>query len=128
VSEEVWFYFCGNDRTAESVISTRLAVGGVPVCTPRDGPVGHAVFCFAEINDLLWASLREISRRARGRVLALATSASNLREDVTWRLLENGASDVLAWNEGDRAVEQNKLVEMVRQAPLLPAPAEAASA
>jgi transcriptional regulator with GAF, ATPase, and Fis domain len=106
VSEEVWFYFCGNDRTAESVISARLAFEGVPLCSPRDGPVGHAVFCFAEINDLLWVSLREISRRARGRVLALATSASNLREGVSWRLLESGASDVLAWNEGDRAVEQ----------------------
>ena len=106
MSEEVWFHFCGNDRTAETVISTRLAVEGVPLCCPRDRPVGYGLFCFAEINDFLWASLQEISRRARGRVLALATSASNLREGVSWRLLESGASDVLAWNEGDRAVDQ----------------------
>ena len=107
MSEEAWFYFCGNDRTAESVISTRLAGEGVSLSSTRDVPVGNGVFCFAGISDSLWDSLREISRRARGRVLALATSASNLGEGVSWRLLESGASDVLAWNEGDdRVVHQ----------------------
>jgi transcriptional regulator with GAF, ATPase, and Fis domain len=106
MSEKVWFYFCGNDRTAESVISTRLAVEAFPLRSLGEGPTGHGVFCFEEINDVLWASLQEISRKARGRVLALATSPSSLREGVSWRLLENGASDVLAWEEGSRAVDQ----------------------
>ena len=103
--KEVWFYFCGNDRTAESAISTCLAAEGVALGSPGDGPVGNGVFCFAEVNGLLWASLREITCRARGRVLALSTSASNLRQGVSWRLLEGGASDVLAWN-GETAVNQ----------------------
>jgi transcriptional regulator with GAF, ATPase, and Fis domain len=106
MSEEVWFYFCGNDHTAESVISARLAVEGFPLRSLAEGLTGHGVFCFEEINDVLWTSLREISRRARGRVLALATSSSSLHEGVSWRLLENGASDVLAWEEGGRAVDQ----------------------
>jgi len=91
---------------AERVISTRLALEGISLCPPGDGTLGHGVFCFAEISDLLWESLREISSRARGRVLALATSASNLRPGISWRLLQNGASDVLAWDGGNHAVEE----------------------
>lgn len=104
--EDVWFYFCGNDGMTERVISTRLALEGISLCPPGDGTLGHGVFCFAEISDLLWESLREISSRARGRVLALATSASNLRPGISWRLLQNGASDVLAWDGGNHAVEE----------------------
>ena len=104
--EDVWFYFCGNDGMAERVISTRLALEDISLCPPGDGTLGHGVFCFAEISDLLWESLREISSRARGRVLALATSASNLRPGISWRLLQNGASDVLAWDGGNHAVEE----------------------
>jgi len=106
VPEDVWFYFCGNDGMTERVISTRLALEGISLCPPGDGTLGHGVFCFAEISDLLWESLREISSRARGRVLALATSASNLRPGISWRLLQNGASDVLAWDGGNHAVEE----------------------
>jgi transcriptional regulator with GAF, ATPase, and Fis domain len=102
--KEVWFHFCGDDRTTEGVISRRLAETGVHLCT-LDEAHGHGVLCFAEINDALWASLQEVGHRAHGRVLALATSSSCLSEDVSWRLLGAGASDVLAWDEGGVAAD-----------------------
>lgn len=108
MSKEVWFHFCGNDNTAENVILTRLGVEGVPLRPLGDFPVGHGLFCFTEINDVLWSALREISGKSRGRVLVLATSPADLREGISWRLLECGASDVLVWDEDGRAINQIK--------------------
>jgi transcriptional regulator with GAF, ATPase, and Fis domain len=63
-----------------------------------DRPSGLGVPLFTEINQQLYESLRAFSYNGRDRVLAVAESRAVLHDGCVWRLLQAGASDVLAWD------------------------------
>ena len=63
-------------------------------------PSGPGVLCFSAISQHLCERLRELSRNGIERVIAVAVSAPHLTNHDAWRLIQAGASDVLAWNSG----------------------------
>jgi hypothetical protein len=98
VRTEAWFHFSGNDRFSEAGILESLASAGVGL-TPFDARSSrcHGVICFTEIDEALLTSFREMVRATSGRVLAVAASPECLSARESWRLLQSGASEVLAW-------------------------------
>jgi transcriptional regulator with GAF, ATPase, and Fis domain len=100
VRTEAWFHFSGDNRSTEAGVLENLALAGVDLC-PFDTRSSrrHGVICFTEIDDTLLTSLREMSRTAAGRVLAVAASPGVLNSRDSWRLLRSGAAEVLVWEE-----------------------------
>jgi len=103
-SPELWVYFSGGDRTLEEAVRASLADCGIQlVLAEGSSRETQGVVCFTEITDELLAVLHERSKT--GRVLALAINGS-LPTGTSWRLLNAGASDVLAWDGGGLVARQ----------------------
>jgi len=103
-----WFHFCGEDHSAENAIRAQFTAAGIGLCSfEESGGQGYGVLCFPEFNNAVLISLQETRLRG-GRILALATSPSILRENNSWELLHAGASDVLAWDEQGFVLNQIK--------------------
>jgi transcriptional regulator with GAF, ATPase, and Fis domain len=103
-----WFHFCGEDRSTESNIRAHFTAAGIGLCSfEESGWQGYGVLCFPELSNAVLTSLQETRLRG-GRILALATSPSILRENNSWQLVHAGASDVLAWDEHGLVLNQIK--------------------
>ena len=69
-------------------------------------PAGLGVLLFDDVSDELYAALRELSRGGQERILAVAMPSTVLDTTSPWRLLQAGASDVIAWDRSpDPATE-----------------------
>jgi transcriptional regulator with GAF, ATPase, and Fis domain len=105
-SQQGWFYFYGDDRAVEDKIRTGLAAAGVALCPVQESPQGHGIVCFSQADGQLWNLLGALRRGNRGLVIALAAPPFSPEPGMTWRLLEQGASEVLAWDDGSDVASQ----------------------
>src|SRR5579862_1696659 len=80
----------------ESEIRTSLEAAGLPTTAEFAGRYGIA--CFGDVDDELVASLHDIRRDPRRRIVAIAASGEAAGSGTVWRLLHAGASDVLNWS------------------------------
>jgi len=94
--QESWLHFHGSDRRAEREIRANLTAAGVNLCPMPDSSEGHGIVCFSQFDIQLLDFLRSVRREGRGSVIALAAPPLVLEPRMTWRLLEHGASEVLA--------------------------------
>lgn len=99
VAPIVWLYYFGPvDASRRSVIAQTLLQAGINIGTLNlDAPQGPGIVVFTEITQPLCDFLLEISRNGLERVLAVAASSALIGSGA-WRLLQAGASDVLAWD------------------------------
>jgi hypothetical protein len=93
-----WHHFVQRcDATVRSTILQALASAGVNTCArASETALGPGVLFFDRVDSELCDFIRQVSRNGLERVLAVAVSGATLGGDI-WRLLEYGASDVLAW-------------------------------
>lgn len=112
---EAWFYFYGDNRSAENDIRMALASAGVNLYSMPDSSPGYGIVCFSEVGDGLFALLRRVRRESQGPVIALAVGPDGLEPGMSWRLLEQGASEVLLWGvPGDVALQMRARLERWR--------------
>lgn len=93
-----WFHFFGGDRSSEEDIRTALDRAGVPLCSMQDSAQRHGIVCFSEADNRLFDFLRGLRSESKRMVVALAAPPLALDSRTIWRLLEHGASEVLAWD------------------------------
>ena len=93
-----WCELFGRGLLAESSRESQaLARAGVAL-RPRNGDGrGPGLVLFDESGEALFEYVRGISDGGSGRVLAIALRPTALAGGAGWRLLQAGASDVLAW-------------------------------
>jgi transcriptional regulator with GAF, ATPase, and Fis domain len=101
VKTVVWHHYVGRSGACDprpflNALST-AGIGAIPLAA--QDPVGPGILFFDEITLSLLECLREISRMGLERVLAIALSRGALVDGGAWRLLQHGASDVLAWDD-----------------------------
>ncbi len=94
-----WFHFYGDDRHAENQIRADLAVTGVTLCEMQDSPEGYGIVCFSQVDMELLDFLRRVRRETRSSMIALAAPPVVLDSGTAWRILDHGASEVLAWDD-----------------------------
>jgi transcriptional regulator with GAF, ATPase, and Fis domain len=104
--EQGWFHFYGNDRFAENQIRRDLTSAGVNLCAMQDSSEGHGIVCFSQIDIQLSNFFRQVRRETQGSIIALAAPPLVLEPGMTWRLLEQGASEVLAWDDRGEVASQ----------------------
>jgi transcriptional regulator with GAF, ATPase, and Fis domain len=95
--QKSWLHFCGSDRRAESEVRASLAVAGVNLVSRQDSTEGHGIVCFSQFDIQLLDFLRRVRLEGRGSTIALSAPPLVLELGMTWRLLEQGASEVLVW-------------------------------
>jgi transcriptional regulator with GAF, ATPase, and Fis domain len=100
---EAWVHCLGDGALSlRPVMTEALRQAGVALVPHVPGqPRGPGVLVFDDAGPATQDALREAQVAASARVLAVATSRAVLGENLCWRLLKAGASDVLAW-EGTR--------------------------
>jgi transcriptional regulator with GAF, ATPase, and Fis domain len=94
-----WLQACGRDDFVHADIRAKLNAAGIDL-SPFQEFVSNPPFgiiCFDQITDELF-SLLGCRRSDLCRILAVSTSAPE-NELPVWRLLDAGASDVLAWDK-----------------------------
>jgi transcriptional regulator with GAF, ATPase, and Fis domain len=93
-----WYELFGrgvpDDLSAES---RALAGAGVEVRPRGANPSGPGLLLFDEGGEALYERVLDLSGQGSERVLAIARARTGLANGVAWRLLQAGASDVLAW-------------------------------
>jgi transcriptional regulator with GAF, ATPase, and Fis domain len=96
----VWHhFFSSGDVLLRGAIVAALAHAGVTTHRlEAEISSGPGVVFFDQITAELCSFVGQISRNGMERVLAVALSRSALCAGSTWRLLQNGASDVFAWD------------------------------
>ncbi len=99
---EIWLRCLGEEGPAASRIREYLTAFGLDL-VPEDGAERHCVLCFARVDNELLHIAHEFRDRPRARLLAVAEYPWLLENGAAWRLLHAGASDVLAWQDGDTA-------------------------
>ena len=94
-----WCELFGRGVLADSSRESQaLARAGVAL-RPRDGDGrGPGLVLFDESGEALYDHVRGLSDHGSGRVLAIALHPTALAGGAGWRLLQAGASDVLAWS------------------------------
>lgn len=89
----------GGSKTAKDAIASVLARAGVLVSQAASGSAaGPVLLSFDEVHEDVCATIQEQSGLGTRRVIALAIRASEVTTRDTWRLMEAGAADVLAWD------------------------------
>ncbi len=87
-----------NDRLKKSFMAA-LANAGLRVSEcGSEMPRGAGVILFGAVTSALCDLVHETSHRGVDRVLTIAVSHAALSGDAVWRLMQSGASDVLAWD------------------------------
>lgn len=56
---------------------------------------------FGSTTNTLWDRLRQLSADGLTRILAVATTACRISDDIAWRFLQSGAADLLRWDRLD---------------------------
>lgn len=104
--QEIWFHFYGNERCTEGEIRATLAAAGVNLSPMADSLEGHGIVCFSQFDVQLLDFLRRVRLKCRGSVIALAAPPLVLEPSMTWRLLEHGASEILACDSRSEVAPQ----------------------
>jgi transcriptional regulator with GAF, ATPase, and Fis domain len=99
-----WLKYVGPniDANLQQSVEEALRQTGLSLQESRSGP---GIVFFSVPSQELVETLRDLSCGGRERVLALAAREATLSSDTSWRLLDAGASDVLAWNEHARTAQ-----------------------
>ena len=105
-SLRAWFQFYGLDCSAEDSIRSGLTEAGLSLCQLGGFPHGHGIVCFSELDAGLLEMIRNTRREARGMLIALAAPPLVPDAKAIWRLLEQGAAEVLAWDDRSYASSQ----------------------
>jgi len=105
-SQQGWFHFYGDDRCSEEDIRMALSSAGVTLCPVQDSPQEHGIVCFSQADNQLLDTLRGLRREVRGMIIALCTVPISPDSRMTWRLLEEGASEVLVWDGRSEVASQ----------------------
>ena len=94
----VWCEWFGQGVPADSSPESRaLTAAGVSVRALGAGFQGPGLLLFDEGGEPLYERVRDLSGQGSERILAIARARTALGGGVAWRLLQAGASDVLAW-------------------------------
>jgi transcriptional regulator with GAF, ATPase, and Fis domain len=108
-SAPLWFHGFGAVETfsADPLARGLAGAGWSPYPLNGEGPRGPGVVVFDEVTDDLCAFVREASGGGAERVLAVAAEPRALADGGAWRLVREGASDVLPRTRpgGDTAAE-----------------------
>ena len=95
-----WFCHCGTGRAPDDLLRSLADAGLGLAPASRRLSQGHGIVSFSEITGALIALLGEARRQSGGQVIAVAAQPAALDLVSTWRLLEAGAADVIAWRGG----------------------------
>jgi transcriptional regulator with GAF, ATPase, and Fis domain len=99
--ESFWYHICrGRHRYSEAIILESLRNAGVTteLCDAL-GVTTPGVTLLEEITDEACQFLNEASDHGRRQILAIVLRSSMLNSEGVWRLLQAGATDVMAWDE-----------------------------
>src|SRR5215203_4776349 len=92
--------FCKTEVFSEAEFIATVRPKGIEArpleAEPESVPL---IVVFSELTVQLCDVIRTTSSNGLRRVVALALSRSALNHGESWRLLEAGASDVLAWDQ-----------------------------
>ena len=97
----VWCHsvFATDDRACDA-IRRSLRVAGVQTdAIDSAETAGPGLIIFDAVNAALCEGIKALTAGGERRALALSTSAAALAGDRSWRLLQAGASDALAWHD-----------------------------
>lgn len=111
---KAWIRFLGRGATElrSTVLETLRRAGIEPVVSEGEAPSGPGVLVFDEVGATTLEAVRDCQWSASARVLAVATTDQGLAGGACWRLLQAGASDVLAWTGArDAAMELSARLE-----------------
>jgi transcriptional regulator with GAF, ATPase, and Fis domain len=102
---KVWLHFfeAETDQPSDDVTIALTRAGVTTELLIPDALLGCGVLCFRDVSAHLIDFVREFSHNGLTRVLAVKVSSGPLLPEQAWRLIEAGASDVLAWEELDDA-------------------------
>src|SRR6266568_3434329 len=105
--ERVWYRFLQPSAVlSEHAAVDALAEAGLRLHPfERDPLLAPGILFFDQSCEYLYETLGELSVHGLRKVLAVAISAPAMAGDGAWRLLQAGASDVLAW---DRSKERSR--------------------
>jgi len=107
----VWHQFVGTaSGVAAKPLLDALSHAGMRLVAPSDDMPAHAtgLIFFDTDSPALHERLREVSRGGLGRVIAIAVDQAAIGRDTSWRLVREGASDLLVWSQ-----ERNTAAEIV---------------
>jgi transcriptional regulator with GAF, ATPase, and Fis domain len=96
VLEKSWLRFFHCKESIENEIRAALQAAGLPTAAESAGRYG--IVCFGIVDEELVASLHDVRRDPRRRIVAVAASTEAAGSGTMWRLLHAGASDVLNWS------------------------------
>ena len=121
----VHFRVWGQNDSLESYVRTSLAAAGIQLSCFENGDSAAqcGIVYFNLFDDDLLKVIRDSRNHWHARVLALASCSAILKNGDAWRLLQAGATDVMAWN-GEEAAQQilakverwNTVEQLTRQA------------
>ena len=92
-----WCEVFGRGVLESSPESRALTAAGVSLRARGEDPSGPGLLLFDEGGEALYGCVRDLSGHGSERVLTIARAKAALANGVAWRLLQAGASDVLAW-------------------------------
>ncbi|QSQ18290.1 sigma-54-dependent Fis family transcriptional regulator [Myxococcus landrumensis] len=103
----IWIRFEGSGASGmrPKVLEALGRVGIEPECS-EGTPSGLGVLVFDEVGPTTLEAVRRCRLNAATRVLAVATTEKALGEGACWRLLLEGAADVIAWEGSHDAVAE----------------------
>ncbi len=95
------FVLRGGDSPHEAIIRSLAHEGVSTHPLASDDTAGSGILFFDRVDERLCELVRQLSRKGLERVLAVAISSPVLSGASPWRLLQNGASEVFAWDHSD---------------------------
>jgi transcriptional regulator with GAF, ATPase, and Fis domain len=103
-----WGSFLGRDACAlKDSLRRRFHVEGVDVAAFEDGEAGGLGLCVAsELSPQLHDVVQSASHAGSKQIIVILSPNALADGTAAWELLRSGASDVLAWTDSDRVVEQ----------------------
>jgi transcriptional regulator with GAF, ATPase, and Fis domain len=104
--QRCWFRFHGDDRCVENEIRNNLTNAGMTLCQADDLPEAYGIVCFTQVDAQLSDIFRGLPNETRNSIIAIAALPAGLKPSTTWRLLEQGASEVLCWDGRPEVVNQ----------------------
>jgi transcriptional regulator with GAF, ATPase, and Fis domain len=95
------------DSVLLTTLVDALREAGIEAVTRVPGALaGPGVLLFDSVTPDVLEALRELGRGGLARSLAVVTSSAALEGDAAWRLLQAGASDVLAWSHPQATIAE----------------------
>ena len=99
--ESFWYYICrGRSRFCDATVLESLRKAGVKteLCDAHEVNA-PGITLLEEITDEAHHFLNEASDHGRRQILAIVPRSALLNSEEVWKLLQAGATDVMAWDE-----------------------------